>query len=91
MSDSVQPHGLQPTRLLRPWDSPGKNTGVGCHFLVQQSLLMFFRGYTKVKQYGKGMLKWMSYALVQLFLQAVFCHIYQTLKMIIPIGLVILI
>ena len=31
----VQPHGLQPTRLLRPWDSPGKNTAVGCHFLLQ--------------------------------------------------------
>ena len=31
VSDSVRPHGLQPTRLLRPWDSPGKNTGVGCH------------------------------------------------------------
>ena len=29
------PHGLQPTRLPRPWDSPGKNTGVGCHFLLQ--------------------------------------------------------
>ena len=35
MSDSVQPHRLQPTRLLRPWGSPGKNTGVGCHFLLQ--------------------------------------------------------
>ena len=35
MSDSVQPHRWQPTRLLRPWDSPGKNTGVGCHFLLQ--------------------------------------------------------
>ena len=35
MSDSVRPHGLQPTRLLRPWDSPGKNTGVVCHFLLQ--------------------------------------------------------
>ena len=35
MSDSVQPHGRQPTRLLCPWDSPGKNTGVGCHFLLQ--------------------------------------------------------
>ena len=33
MSDSVRPHGRQPTRLPRPWDSPGKNTGVGCHFL----------------------------------------------------------
>ena len=30
-SDSSRPHGLQPTRLLRPWDSPGKSTGVGCH------------------------------------------------------------
>ena len=35
MSNSVRPHGLQPTRLLRPWDSPGKNTEVGCHFLLQ--------------------------------------------------------
>ena len=35
MSDSVQPHRRQPTRLYRPWGSPGKNTGVGCHFLLQ--------------------------------------------------------
>ena len=35
MSDSVPPHRRQPTRLPRPWDSPGKNTGVGCHFLLQ--------------------------------------------------------
>ena len=35
MSDSVRPHRLQPTRLHRPWDSPSKNTGVGCHFLLQ--------------------------------------------------------
>ena len=35
MSDSVPPHRRQPTRLHRPWDSPGKNTGVGCHFLLQ--------------------------------------------------------
>ena len=34
VSDSVRPHGLQPTRFLCPWDSPGKNTGVGCHFLL---------------------------------------------------------
>ena len=32
---TVRPHRLQPTRLPRPWDSPGKNTGVGCHFLLQ--------------------------------------------------------
>ena len=35
MSDSVQPHRRQPTRLHRPWDSPGKNTAVGCHFPLQ--------------------------------------------------------
>ena len=35
MSDSVRPHRWQPTRLLRPWDSPGKDTGVCCHFLLQ--------------------------------------------------------
>ena len=35
MSDSVQPHRRQCTRLPHPWDSPGKNTGVGCHFLLQ--------------------------------------------------------
>ena len=34
MSDSVQPHRRQFTRLLCPWDSPGKNTGVGCHFFL---------------------------------------------------------
>ena len=35
MSDSVRPHRRQSTRLPRPWDFPGKNTGVGCHFLLQ--------------------------------------------------------
>ena len=35
VSDSVRPHRRQPTRLSRPWDSPGKNTGVGFHFLLQ--------------------------------------------------------
>ena len=35
MSDSVRPQRWQPTRLPRPWDSPGKNSGVGCHFLLQ--------------------------------------------------------
>ena len=35
MSDSVRPHRRQPARLPCPWDSPGKNTGVGCHFLLQ--------------------------------------------------------
>ena len=44
VSDSVQPHRQQPTRLPRPWDSPGKNTGVGCHFLLQ-----CMKGKVKVK------------------------------------------
>ena len=35
VSDPVQPHRWQPTRLLCPWDSPGKNTGMCCHFLLQ--------------------------------------------------------
>ena len=35
MSDSLQPYGPQPARFLCPWDSPGKNTGVGCHALLQ--------------------------------------------------------
>ena len=35
MYDSVQLHRQQPTRLPRPWHSPGKNNGVGCHFLLQ--------------------------------------------------------
>ena len=38
MSDSLQPHGLQPARLFCPWDSPSKNTGVDCHFLLQGNL-----------------------------------------------------
>ena len=51
MSNASRPHGLQPTRLLRPWDFPGKSTGVGCHrltsdfhfhswFLKRQKLLL---------------------------------------------------
>ena len=36
MSDSLQPHGLLPTRLLCPWDFSGKTTGVGCHLLLQR-------------------------------------------------------
>ena len=36
MSNSLKPHGLQLTRLLCPWEFPGKSTGVGCHFLLQR-------------------------------------------------------
>ena len=35
VSGSVQPYGLEPARVLCLWDSPDKNTGVGCHFLLQ--------------------------------------------------------
>ena len=35
MSNSLQPHGLHPARLLCPWDIPGKDTGLGCHFFLQ--------------------------------------------------------
>ena len=47
MSNSVRPHRRQPTRLPRPWDSPGKNTGVGCHFLLQ---CMKAKGESEVAQ-----------------------------------------
>ena len=40
VSDSLQPHGLWPTRLLWPWDFSGENTGVGCHFLLQRIFLI---------------------------------------------------
>ena len=43
MSDSSRPHGLQPTRLLRPWDFPGKSTGVGCHCLLRGTLSRSFQ------------------------------------------------
>ena len=47
MSDSVQPHRQQPTRLPHPWDSPDKNSGVGCHFLLQ---CMKVKGESEVAQ-----------------------------------------
>ena len=36
MSESSRPRGLQPIRLLRPWDFPSKSTGVGCHYLLRE-------------------------------------------------------
>ena len=47
VSDSVRPHRRQPPRLSHPWDSPGKNTGVGCHFLLQ---CMKVKGESEVAQ-----------------------------------------
>ena len=45
MSNSSRPHGLQPTRLLHPWDFPGKSTGVGCHCLLQKHLKLNLNKY----------------------------------------------
>ena len=53
VSDSSQPHGLQPTRLLHPWDSPGKSTGVGCHCL---EMLSSFNFKKQKKQYASEVL-----------------------------------
>ena len=43
VSDRQRPHGLQPSRLLRPWDFPGKSTGVGCHCLLHDILSHMYR------------------------------------------------
>ena len=43
VSDPQRPHGLQPTRLLHPWDFPGKSTGVGCHCLLLDTTLVTFK------------------------------------------------
>ena len=51
MSNSVWHHRQQPTRLPRPWDSPGKNTGVGCHFLLQDSPPRLMEIKTKIKKW----------------------------------------
>ena len=49
MSDSSRPHGLQPTRLLHPWDFPGKSTGVGCHCLLRNLVLVFNKSNEFIK------------------------------------------
>ena len=48
MSDSSQPHGLQPTRLLHAWDFPGKSTRVGCHCLLQKVRYRGVKCYTQI-------------------------------------------
>ena len=49
VSDSLRPHGLQPTRLPRPWDFPGKSTGVGCHRLLRKPFIWYVILNTYVK------------------------------------------
>ena len=52
VSNSVRPHRRQPTRLPRPWDTPGKNAGVGCHFVLQ---CMKVKSESEVSQLCPGM------------------------------------
>ena len=47
--DSSRPHGLQPTRLLRPWDFLGKSTGVGCHCLLQTIARLLLSRFSRVR------------------------------------------
>ena len=50
LSDSSRPHRLQPTRLLCPWDFPGKSTGVGCHCLLRNTLSIYLENESEVAQ-----------------------------------------
>ena len=59
MSDSLWPHGLQPTRLLCPWDHPSKNTGVSCHFLLQR--IFPTQGSNWCLLYCTRLLLWLSH------------------------------
>ena len=64
VSDSQRPHGLQPNRLLRPWDFPSKSTGVGCHFLLPPSLtLPYPRGSSlpRDQTFGSCIGRWILY------------------------------
>ena len=64
--DSLRPRGLQPTRPLCPWDSPGKDNGVVCHFLLQGAVMSKYRGGRRVTTFQKEMsqdrlsLQWIS-------------------------------
>ena len=63
MSNSMQSHRRPPTRLPRPWDSPGKNTGVGCHFLLQ---CMKVKSESEVAQSCPTLSNPMDYSLTRL-------------------------
>ena len=65
VSNSLRPHGLQPTRLLCPQDSLGKSTGVGCHFLLQFKALSVWQNPSVNKRW----LLWLWLWLLLLFLE----------------------
>ena len=59
VSNSLQPHGLQLTRLLCPWNFPGKSTGVGCHFLLQgKNDRRAYQSETRNRLKGQQRLSW---------------------------------
>ena len=62
VSNSLQSHGLQPTRLLRPWDFSGKSTGVGCHCLLWQHLLDHWKS-KRVPEKHLFLLYWLCHSL----------------------------
>ena len=66
----MRPHRWQPTRLRRPWDSPGKNTGVGCHFLLQ---CMKVKSESEVAQSCLTLCDPMDYSLPN-------CSVHRTLQ-----------
>ena len=70
VSDSVRPHRRQPIRLPRPWDSPGKNTGVGCHFLLHMIWL-------------QSLIAQVTKKLAHLLNETYFIYVYLNLKHII--------
>ena len=63
VSNSQQPHGLQPTRLLHPWDFPGKSTGVGCHRLLQNPHIYghLWQSLQKYTMRKRQPLQWLSF------------------------------
>ena len=72
VSDSSRPHGRQPTRLLHPWDFPGKSNGVRCHCLLQEQPMLYLNKYLNRlvwKEYPVWNYTWMpSHCLVIIFL-----------------------
>ena len=67
MSDPQRPHGLQPTRLLRPWDFPGKSTGVGCHCLLHRGGLVCYNSWGRKELDTIEWLNWTELNTVKCF------------------------
>ena len=75
VSDPQRPHGLQPTRLLHPWDFPGKSIGVGCHCLLQQSLVLPIPELCRVIQ--RVLVCLAVFASLNGVLESSVCYVYQ--------------